>query len=96
MFGGILEDVIAGLFFIVCFLVVVGLVVVIVRFLLIATKAAEIYVAKNSTTAPVETALPAAPTTTVGTTTATTTPVETTPLPTAPRPRTRTTKPPTT
>jgi cytoskeletal protein RodZ len=95
MFGGILQDVIAGLFFIVCFLVVVGLLVVLVRFLLVATKAAEIYVAKNSSTQPVVSTTPAAEPTVV-TTPVKTTPVKTTPVSTTPTtPRTRTPKPPT-
>jgi hypothetical protein len=51
-FGGIVESIIAGLFFILCFLIVVGLLVVLVRFLWVATKAAEIYIAKNSETRP--------------------------------------------
>ena len=48
MFGGILESIIAGLFFLVCLVVIVGLLFLLVRFLLVATKAAEVYVAKNS------------------------------------------------
>jgi hypothetical protein len=52
-FGGIVESIIAGLFFILCFLIVVGLLVVLVRFLWVATKAAEIYIAKNSRIEPV-------------------------------------------
>jgi hypothetical protein len=48
-FTAVFTDVIAGLVFIICFVIVVGLLVVLVRFLLVATKAAEIYVAKNST-----------------------------------------------
>jgi hypothetical protein len=48
MFGGILESIIAGLFFLVCLVVIVGLLFILVRFLLVATKAAEVYVAKNS------------------------------------------------
>ncbi len=50
-FGGIgqvFTDVMAGLVFLICLAVVVGLLFVLVRFLLVATKAAEIYVAKNS------------------------------------------------
>jgi hypothetical protein len=82
MFGGILQDVVAGLFFLICFAIVVALLVVLVRFLLIATKAAEIYIAKNGATQPVEPVAPATVTTPLPTTTATT-------------PRTRATKPPT-
>lgn len=95
-FGGIIDSIIAGLFFLLCFAVVVGLLFVLVRFLLVATKAAEIYVAKNGTTAPVAPSETAPVTTTpVATTTAATTPIVTTPV-TKPAPRTRTPKPPTT
>jgi predicted lipid-binding transport protein (Tim44 family) len=94
-FGGIIESVVAGMFFLLCFAVVVGLLFVLVRFLLIATKAAEIYVAKNSTAQPVAPATTApAATTPVTTTTASTTPIATAPV-TKPTPRTRTPKPPT-
>jgi cytoskeletal protein RodZ len=79
MFGGILESIVAGLFFLICLVIVVGLLVVLVRFLLVATKAAEIYVAKNQ---PTETATPA-----------TTTPAVTTPVATAPASTTAATKP---
>jgi hypothetical protein len=48
MFGGIFSDILAGLVFIICFVIVVGLLVVLVRFLWIATRAAEIYIANNS------------------------------------------------
>jgi len=77
MFGGIFADVLAGLVFIICFVIVVGLLVVLVRFLLVATKAAEIYVSKNSAAQPVTSTTPAA---------ATTAPVTT--MPAAPRTRT--------
>lgn len=50
--GAILIDVITALFFIVCFVIVVGVLVVFVRFLLVATKAAEVYVTKNGGTMP--------------------------------------------
>ena len=94
-FGGIIDSIIAGLFFLLCFAVVVGLLFVLVRFLLVATKAAEIYVAKNGTTAPVAPAATAPVTTmTAPTTSVATTPVATTPV-TKPAPRTRTPKPPT-
>jgi hypothetical protein len=46
-FFSVISDVAEGLFFIIVFAVVVGLLVLLVRFLLVATKAAEIYVAKN-------------------------------------------------
>jgi cytoskeletal protein RodZ len=66
MIGGIFADVLAGLVFIICFIVVVGLLVVLVRFLLVATKAAEIYIAKNGPARPTVESTPAAtsPTTT--------------------------------
>ena len=47
MFGGIFADILAGLVFIICFIIVAGLLFVLVRFLLVATRAAEIYVARN-------------------------------------------------
>jgi hypothetical protein len=47
-FSTVFTDILAGLAFIICFVIVVGLLVVLVRFLLVATKAAEIYVARNS------------------------------------------------
>ncbi len=77
MIGGIFADVLAGLVFIICFIIVVGLLVVLVRFLLVATKAAEIYVSKNGGARPVETATPAtapAPPAAATTTTRTRTP----------------------
>ena len=49
-FGGIFADVLAGLVFIICFAIVVGVLVVLVRFLLVATRAAELYIANNSAT----------------------------------------------
>jgi len=54
-FGGfqtVITDVAAGLVFIIAFVVVVGLLVLIVRFLLAMTRAAEVYVRVN--THPVE------------------------------------------
>ncbi len=62
LFGGILMDVLAGLLVIIGFIVLVGLLVVLVRFLLVATKAAELYVAQHS---PQQTATPAVPVTPV-------------------------------
>jgi uncharacterized membrane protein len=81
MFGGIIQDVIVGLFFLVCLAVVIALLVVIVRFLLVATRAAEIYIAKNNQPRPLEPVAPAAAT----------------PTPVAPvsAPRAHTAKPPT-
>ena len=88
MIGGIFADVLAGLVFIICFIIVVGLLVVLVRFLLVATKAAEIYVAKNGPAQPVAPATPAAE---VSTTTTTATP--TVKAPTTTRTRTPRTPP---
>jgi cytoskeletal protein RodZ len=82
LFGGIFTDILAGLVFIILFVVAVGLLFVLVRFLLVATKAAELYISRNSST--LSDAAPSEPTTKPTTTTTTT-------------PRTRTTKtPPTT
>jgi hypothetical protein len=63
MLGGIFADVLAGLVFIICFIIVIGLLFVLVRFLLVATKAAEIYVAKNGPARPTVESTPTAPTT---------------------------------
>ncbi|HEY2642953.1 MAG TPA: hypothetical protein VGI56_04285 [Galbitalea sp.] len=48
-FGTIFVDVLAGLVFIIGFLIVAGLIAVLVRFLLVATKAAQLYLDNNST-----------------------------------------------
>src|SRR6187402_3405337 len=53
--------VVSGISTIFAFLVVAGLLFVLVRFLLVATKAAQIYVAKNSPPKPVAPPAPAAP-----------------------------------
>ncbi len=99
-FYQVFTDIIAGLLFIICLVVAVGLIVLLVRFLLVATRAAELYVANNRATAvvpPTETATVPEPvvTTPVATTPAATTPVATT-KPVTPAPRTRAPKPPTT
>jgi cytoskeletal protein RodZ len=95
MIGGIFADVLAGLVFIICFVIVVGLLVVLVRFLLVATKAAEIYVSKNSDALPVEPATPASLSTPVAASTTATTPTSTDPAAKAPTTtRTRTPKTP--
>jgi hypothetical protein len=47
-FGAIVVDVLAGLVFLIGFVVVVALIVLLVRFLLVATKAAQLYVDRNS------------------------------------------------
>jgi hypothetical protein len=50
--GAVFADVIAALFFLVCLVIVVGVLLVFIRFLLVTTKAAEVYVAKNGGTMP--------------------------------------------
>jgi predicted lipid-binding transport protein (Tim44 family) len=96
MFGGIFSDILAGLVFIICFVIVVGLLVVLVRFLWIATRAAEIYIANNSSSQPTTDAAVAAPVAATptpaaraaaapATTTTATKPVPTKPTPTTPR-----------
>ena len=46
--GTILTDVLAGIVFLIVFAVVVALLIVLVRFLLTATRAAELYIANNT------------------------------------------------
>ncbi len=58
---GALGVVVSGLFFSLCLAVAVGLIFLLVRFLLVATHAAQIYVAKNE---PVEPEAPVVPATT--------------------------------
>jgi hypothetical protein len=84
--GTVFTDILAGFVFVIVVVLVVAVLVVLVRFLLTATRAAELYIANNTAKdepAIVETP-PAAPT-------ATNSPVITKPTPT----RARTTKPPT-
>ncbi len=45
---GVLATLVSVLFFLVCLAVVVGLLFLLVRFLLVATKAAQLYVDKHS------------------------------------------------
>jgi len=90
--GTVLTDILAGLVFIIAFVVIVGVLFVLVRFLWTATKAAELYIANNTAKdeptvvehAVIEGSAPA--------TTVSTPPVVTKTTPT----RARTTKPPTT
>ena len=109
MFGEIYAQIVSGLIFIICFVVVVGLLFVLIRFLLAATKAAEIYVAKNSPVEPASTpvapapaptpaapAAPAAPTETKTVPVTTSAKTVTLPIAKVPAPRARATKPPTT
>jgi hypothetical protein len=89
-FYTVANDVVAGLAFIIGFVVVVGLIVLLVRFLLVATKAAELYIANNR---------PADPQVPTATATATSappaTPVVVPAAAAKPTPRTRSPKPPT-
>ncbi|MES2172254.1 MAG: hypothetical protein V4479_16265 [Actinomycetota bacterium] len=49
---GVLATLVSVLFFLVCLAVVVGLLFLLVRFLLVATKAAQIYVAEHEPAKP--------------------------------------------
>ena len=60
--GHTLLTIVSGLFLLLGLLVAVAVVVLLVRFLLVATKAAQIYVAKNSAETHVEPVQPAATT----------------------------------
>lgn len=53
-FSHMLSSVAYGFFVILCLLVIIGLIFLLVRFLLVGTKAAQLYVAKNSPPAPVD------------------------------------------
>ena len=99
IFSSIVDDVIAGLFFLVCLVVVIGLLFVLVRFLLVATKAAELYIAKNRSTAttssaPTVVTTPVATPASAATTPAATKPTTTVSAKTQPTPRTRAPKSP--
>jgi hypothetical protein len=62
-FGHIFALLVQGLFFLLMLAIVVGVLFLLVRFLLVATKAARIYVDQNTPVAPVEVpAKPAEPT----------------------------------
>lgn len=100
-FGDMIGNVIWGLFSFFVFLVIVGLIFLLVRYLLVATRAAQVYLQLNEPARPAAAAT-ATPTTTTAAPTATTptATAPTTPAPAAttkPAPRTRTPKtPPTT
>lgn len=64
---------VVGFFWLIALAVIVAVLVLLVRFLLVATRAARLYVEKNSPTAPVTPAAPASP---APTTVTPTTPVE--------------------
>jgi hypothetical protein len=84
-FGGfaIFSEITEGLVVIVCLGVIVGLLFLLVRFLLVATKAAELYVARNGFPASTPVVADSVPET-VATTPVATTPVATTPVATTP------------
>lgn len=94
LLGTIFTDILAGLVFIILLIVGVGVLFLLVRFLLVATKAAELYISKNggAQTDPTSTdaTKPDAPTKPV------TTPASATPATTKPTPTTTPTKPMTT
>jgi Na+-transporting methylmalonyl-CoA/oxaloacetate decarboxylase gamma subunit len=50
LFGTVFTDILAGLVFIILFVLAVGVLFVFVRFLWVATKAAELYIARNGST----------------------------------------------
>ena len=50
LFDTIFTDILAGLVFIILFVIAVGVLFVLVRFLWVATKAAELYIARNQVT----------------------------------------------
>ncbi|HEX4401237.1 MAG TPA: hypothetical protein VHZ98_07925 [Galbitalea sp.] len=50
LFGTVFTDILAGLVFIILFVIAVGVLFVLVRFLWVATKAAELYIARNGST----------------------------------------------
>ncbi len=58
---GILGAIVYGLFFVLCLVVAVGLIVLLVRFLLVATRAAQLYVEKNGPAKPAAPGVPPAP-----------------------------------
>ena len=47
LFGSVFTDILASFVFIILFVVAVGVLFVLVRFLWVATKAAELYIARN-------------------------------------------------
>jgi hypothetical protein len=94
----IFADVAAGLAFILGFVIVVGLIVLLVRFLLVATRAAELYVANNRPAEHAVTPTPVTPEPPAPPAPEATSSVATTPVVAPARtstPRTRTPKPPT-
>jgi cytoskeletal protein RodZ len=50
LFGTVFTDILAALVFIILFVIAVGVLFVFVRFLWVATKAAELYIARNGST----------------------------------------------
>ena len=80
----ILGIIVWGMASLVALLIVVGILILLVRYLLVATKSHQLYLANNSPAAPAEPTTTATPMTTA----------PTTPAPTTPAPRTRTPKAP--
>lgn len=62
-FGHVMYSILSGIFAIFCLLVIAGLIFLLVRFLLVGTKAAQLYVARNSPSAPITTTDTTPPTT---------------------------------
>lgn len=62
-FFHMMQLIVGGFIALFVFLVAVALVILLVRFLLVGTRAAQLYIAKNSPAAPAESAGPATPTT---------------------------------
>ena len=50
LFGTVFTDILAGIVFIILFVIAVGVLFVLVRFLWVATRAAELYIARNEYT----------------------------------------------
>lgn len=50
LFGTVFTDILAGIVFIILFVIAVGVLFVLVRFLWVATRAAELYIARNENT----------------------------------------------
>jgi len=86
-FAHLLQLIAGGLFAAFLFLVGVGLVFLLVRFLLVATRAAQLYIANNSPAAPAEPAASAAPVTPTTVAPAPTTATATKPATRSPKPK---------
>ena len=89
----ILGIIVWGMASLVALLIIVGILILLVRYLLVATKSHQLYLANNSPAAPAEPSS-ATPAGAAPTSPTPTTPAPTTPTPTTPAPRTRTPKSP--